>query len=575
MAEKIGEKIADPLKRHSAPELDTKRRPSEAETAWKEKTLKPSREKSRDRPADFTTVSSYPIRRLYTEADLPDWNPERDLGYPGEPPYTRGIHSTMYRGRLWTMRQFAGFGAAEDTNRRFRYLLSQGQTGLSVAFDLPTLMGYDADHPLSEGEVGKCGVAISSLADMEALFDQIPLAKVTTSMTITSPAAAIWAMYLAVAEKQGADWGSLSGTLQNDILKEYIAQKEYIYPPEPSMRLVIDTFEFGVKNTPKFNTISISGYHIREAGSTAIQELAFTLRDGLEYVEWGMRRGLNVDEFVPQLSFFFNAHSDFFEEIAKYRAARRIWHKAMVERYKSKNPRAWALRFHTQTAGCSLTAQQPYNNVVRTAIQALAAVLGGTQSLHTNSLDEAWALPTESAATVALRTQQIIAYESGVTHTADPLGGSYFVETLTGEMERGARDYIAKIDALGGMVAAIEHGFPQREIADAAYRFQVAVDRREKIIVGVNDYEVEEKPIETLHINDSVARTQTDRLRKLRSERSNDEVARCLDSLRRAATGGENLMPHLFQTVKAYATLRAICDALRQPFGVYQEVAIT
>src|ERR1700733_1989640 len=434
MAEKIGEKIADPLKRHSAPELDTKRRPSEAERDWEEKPLKPRRKNPPARPADFTTVSSYPIRRLYTEADLPDWNPERDLGYPGEPPYTRGIHSTMYRGRLWTMRQFAGFGAAEDTNRRFRYLLSQGQTGLSVAFDLPTLMGYDSDHALSEGEVGKCGVAISSLADMETLFDKIPLADVTTSMTINSPASIIWAMYLAVAEKQGADWKKISGTLQNDILKEYIAQKEYIYPPDPSMRLVIDTFEFGTKHTPRFNPISVSGYHIREAGSTAIQEAAFTLRDGIEYVEWGIRRGLDVDEFAPRLSFFFNAHNDFFEEIAKYRAARRIWYKTMRERFGAKSPRSWALRFHTQTAGCSLTAQQPYNNVVRTALQALAAVLGGTQSLHTNSLDEAWALPTEFAATVALRTQQIIAHESGVTNTADPLGGSYFVETLTNEI---------------------------------------------------------------------------------------------------------------------------------------------
>ncbi|MGB8522643.1 MAG: methylmalonyl-CoA mutase family protein, partial [Candidatus Acidiferrales bacterium] len=376
MAEKIGEKAADPLKSNSAGGIDAKRKPSPAELKWEEKTLRPTLEKSPERPADFTTVSSYPIRRLYTPADLPDWNPERDLGYPGEPPYTRGIHSTMYRGRLWTMRQFAGFGAAEDTNRRFRYLLSQGQTGLSVAFDLPTLMGYDSDHPLSEGEVGKCGVAISSLADMEILFDKIPLADVTTSMTINSPASVIWAMYLAVAEKQGADWKKISGTLQNDILKEYIAQKEYIYPPEPSMRLVIDTFEFGTKHTPRFNPISVSGYHIREAGSTAIQELAFTLRDGIEYVEWGLRRGLDVDEFVPRLSFFFNAHNDFFEEIAKYRAARRIWYKTMRERFGAKSPRSWALRFHTQTAGCSLTAQQPYNNVVRTALQALAAVLG-------------------------------------------------------------------------------------------------------------------------------------------------------------------------------------------------------
>src|ERR1700731_3676994 len=417
---------------------------SPAEKSWEENTLKPTLEKSPERRAEFTTISSHPIRRLYTEADLQDWSPEKDLGLPGEPPYTRGIHSTMHRGRLWTMRQFAGFGAAEDTNARFRYLLSQGQTGLSTAFDLPTLMGYDSDHPLSEGEVGKCGVAISSLADMEVLFDKIPLANVTTSMTINSPAAIIWAMYLAVAEKQGADLTKISGTLQNDILKEYIAQKEYIFPPKPSMRLVTDTIEFATKHTPRFNPVSISGYHIREAGSTAVQELAFTLRDGIEYVEWCLQRGLAIDDFAPRLSFFFNAHNDFFEEIAKYRAARRMWYKAMRERCGAKNERSWALRFHTQTAGCSLTAQQPHNNVVRTALQALAAVMGGTQSLHTNSLDEAWALPTEFAATIALRTQQIIAHESGVTNTADPLGGSYFVEALTDEVERGAWDYIEK-----------------------------------------------------------------------------------------------------------------------------------
>ena len=559
----------------SIPAFEGSRKPSPSEHAWEENTLKPALAKSPDRAADFTTVSSYPIRRLYTDADLANWNPDRDLGAPGAPPYTRGIHPAMYRERLWTMRQFAGFGSADDTNRRFRYLLSKGQTGISVAFDLPTLMGYDSDHPLAEGEVGKCGVAISSLADMEALFDHIPLADVTTSMTINSPAAPIWAMYLAVAEKQGADWRTISGTLQNDILKEYIAQKEYIYPPEPSLRIVTDTIEFGAKHTPKFNPISISGYHIREAGSTAIQELAFTLRDGIEYVEHCLRRGMQVDDFAPRLSFFFNAHNDFFEEIAKYRAARRIWQSVMRERFGAKNPRSWALRFHAQTAGCSLTAQQPYNNVVRTAVQALAAVLGGTQSLHTNSLDEAWALPTESAATIALRTQQIIAHESGVTNTADPFGGSYFVETLTNEVERGARDYIERIDALGGMVAAIERGFPQREIADAAYRYQVAIDRKEKIVVGVNDYVVDEKPIETLHIDETVARRQADRLRKLRAERSNAEVERRLNSLRHAAAGTDNLMPHLFDAVKAYATLGEICDALRQPFGVYEEVAIT
>ena len=551
------------------------RQPSPKECAWEQNTVRPTLEKTPERQAEFTTISGHPIRRLYTPADLPVWDADRELGLPGEPPYTRGIHSTMHRGRLWTMRQFAGFGTAEDTNQRFRYLLSQGQTGLSTAFDLPTLMGYDSDHPLSEGEVGKCGVAISSLADMEVLFDQIPLADVTTSMTINSPAAVIWAMYLAVAEKQGADWKKISGTLQNDILKEYIAQKEYIYPPEPSMRLVIDTFEFGVKNTPKFNTISISGYHIREAGSTAIQELAFTLRDGMEYVEWGMRRGLEVDQFVPQLSFFFNAHSDFFEEIAKYRAARRIWHKAMVERYGSKNARSWALRFHAQTAGCSLTAQQPYNNVVRTALQALAAVLGGTQSLHTNSLDEAWALPTEFAATIALRTQQIIAHETGVTNTVDPLGGSYFVETLTNEVERGAWEYVERIDAMGGMVAAIERGYPQREIAEASYRYQRELDKKEKIMVGVNDFVSEEKPLEILQIDETVAHRQADRLRKLRAERSQAEVDRRLTALRAAAKGEDNLMPFLYDAVKSYATLGEICDAMRDVFGTYEEVAIT
>jgi len=555
--------------------LDSERKPSKAEQHWEEATLAPTLKKSPERAAEFTTVSSYPIRRLYTEADLPNWNPETDLGFPGEPPYTRGIHPTMYRGKLWTMRQFAGFGTAADTNMRFRYLLGQGQTGLSVAFDLPTLMGYDADHPLSEGEVGKCGVAVSSLADMEILFDKIPLADVTTSMTINSPAAVIWAMYLAVAEKQGADWQKISGTLQNDILKEYIAQKEYIYPPEPSMRLVVDTLEFGAKHTPKFNPISISGYHIREAGSSAIQELAFTLRDGIEYVDWAARRGMQVDDFAPRLSFFFNAHSDFFEEIAKYRAARRIWYKTMKERFGAKNPRSWALRFHTQTAGCSLTAQQPYNNVVRTALQALAAVLGGTNSLHTNSLDEAWALPTEFAATLALRTQQIIAHESGVTNTADPLGGSYFVETLTNEIERGGWDYIEKIDAVGGMVAAIERGYPQREIAEASYNYQLAVDRKDKIIVGVNDYVAQEKGIELLQIDETVTQRQSEKLKKLRADRSNDEVARNLSALRKAAGGSANLMPFIYDAVKSYATLGEICDAMRDTFGIYTEVAIT
>ena len=566
-------------KKISAPTLTekppVKRTPSPQEESWEQDTLAPVLEKNPERQAHFTTISGHPIRRLYSEADLSDWKAATQLGFPGEPPYTRGIHSTMHRGRFWTMRQFAGFGAAEDTNQRFRYLLAQGQTGLSTAFDLPTLMGYDSDHALSEGEVGKCGVAISSLADMEVLFDRIPLANVTTSMTINSPAAVIWAMYLAVAEKQGADWKKISGTLQNDILKEYIAQKEYIYPPEPSMRLVIDTFEFAVKHTPKFNPISISGYHIREAGSTAIQELAFTLRDGMEYIEYAMRRGMNLDELGPQLSFFFNAHSDFFEEIAKYRAARRIWHKAMVERYGSKNPRTWALRFHTQTAGCSLTAQQPYNNVVRTALQALSAVLGGTQSLHTNSLDEAWALPTEFAATIALRTQQIIAHETGVSNTVDPLGGSYFVEALTNEVEAGAWDYIRKIDSMGGMVAAIERSYPQREIAEASYRYQMELDKKEKLMVGVNDFVSGERPLDILQIDETVAHRQAARLNKLRADRSQEAVTRSLAALRKAAQSQQNLMPSIFAAVKAYATLGEICEALRQVFGSYEEVAIT
>lgn len=552
------------------------RHPSPAERDWENTTLKNSRQALPERMPEFTTVSGVPVRRLYTPADLIDFDYAHDLGFPGQPPYTRGIHATMYRSRLWTMRMFSGFGTPEDTNQRYHYLLKQGQTGLSVAFDLPTLMGYDSDHPLSAGEVGKCGVAVSSLRDMETLFDGIPLADVTTSMTINAPAAIIWAMYLAVAEKQGAKIDRISGTIQNDILKEYIAQKEYIFPPAPSMRLVIDTFEFGSKYTPRWNTISISGYHIREAGSTALQELAFTLRDGMEYVEWGIARGLNVDEFAPRLSFFFNAHNDFFEEIAKYRAARRIWYRVMGERFGAKNERSRMLRFHTQTAGCSLTAQQPYVNVVRTTIQALAAVLGGTQSLHTNSLDEAWALPTEFAVTLALRTQQVIAHESGVANTIDALGGSYFVERLTNELERGCYEYFEKIDALGGMVPAVERGYPQREIAEAAYRYQQAIDRKEKIIVGINEYVAEEEPpLEILHIDEAVARRQTERLRQLRAERDNRHVTQCLKDLEAAARSNENTMPYILECVRAYATLGEICDALRNVFGTYEEIAIT
>jgi len=528
-----------------------------------------------EKPA-FTTISGKSIDRLYTPADLPGFNPARDLGEPGTWPYTRGIHASMYRGKLWTMRQFAGFATPEETNKRYRYLLSQGQTGLSVAFDLPTLMGYDADHFQSEGEVGKCGVAISSLADMETLFDGIPVEQVTTSMTINSPASVLWAMYLVVAEKQGADWRKISGTTQNDILKEYIAQKEYIYPPRPSMRLVIDTIEFGANQVPRWNPISISGYHIREAGSTAVQELAFTLRDGIEYVEWSIERGMNVDDFAPRLSFFFNSHSDFFEEIAKFRAARKVWAQVMRDRFHAKNERSLLCRFHTQTAGCSLTAQQPYNNVVRTALQALAAVLGGTQSLHTNSLDEAWALPTEEAALLALRTQQVIAYESGVTAVADPLGGSYFVERMTLDTERDTYAYFDKIDAMGGMIAAIERSYPQREIADASYEFQRALETKSKIMVGVNGFVTsDETPLPVLSIDEQAASLQTEKLKKLRSTRDNHKVNETLKALETAARGTANTMPYLLDCVRAYATLGEICDTFRGVFGTYEETSIT
>ncbi len=515
----------------------------------------------------FTTISGVPVDPLYGPDDVIGIDP----GQPGEFPYTRGIHRDMYRGKLWTMRQFSGFATPEETNRRYHYLLAQGQTGLSVAFDLPTLMGYDADHAMSEGEVGKCGAAISSLEDMEILFRGIPLGDVTVSMTINSPASVLWAMYLAVAEQQGVDWKSLSGTLQNDILKEYIAQKEYIFPPKPSMRLVTDTIEFGARHTPKFNPISISGYHIREAGSTAVQELAFTLRDGMEYVDWALERGLQIDEFAPRLSFFFNAHSDFFEEIAKYRAARRIWALAMRDRYGAKSERSMKLRFHAQTAGCSLTWQQPYNNVVRTAIQALSAVLGGAQSLHTNSLDEAYALPSEQAVTIALRTQQVLAYESGVANTPDPLGGSYFLEKLTADSETAANDYIRRIDEMGGMIPAIEAGFPQSEIAAASYRYQREVEAGERIVVGVNRFQSDDQPIELLQIDESAGRHQEEKLTKLRARRDNGRVQKSLDALREAAEGTENTMPYLLEAVKCYATLGEICDSLRSVFGAYQE----
>ncbi len=538
------------------------------------KTAPPNEPEPAQTGRKFTTLSGVPIERLYTQADLDGFDYQRDLGDPGEYPFTRGIHRTMYRGKLWTMRQFSGFGSPEDTNARLHYLLRQGQTGLSIAFDLPTLMGYDSDHLLAEGEVGKCGVAISSLADMETLLAGLPLEQVTTSMTINSPAAMIWAMYLVVAEKSGADWKKISGTTQNDILKEYIAQKEYIFPPEPSMRLVVDTITFGARQVPRWNPISISGYHIREAGSTAVQELAFTLRDGIEYVEWVMRAGMDVDEFAPRLSFFFNAHNDLFEEVAKYRAARKVWARVCRERFGAKNPRSWLCRFHTQTAGCSLTAQQPYNNVVRTTIQALAGVLGGTQSLHTNSLDEAWALPTESAATLALRTQQVIAHESGVPSTVDPLAGSYFVEKLTLETERACWNYFDRIDALGGMVAALEKGFPQREIHEAAYAYQQQLERKEKIMVGVNEFVSEEKrPIEILVIDEAVAHRQSEKLAELRRTRDNACVQSTLEALGSAASTDENLMPYILGCVRAYATLGEMCDVLRRVFGTYEEPA--
>src|SRR5437588_1112573 len=577
------------------------RHPSASEKQWAEKTLVPALEKSPERPigsargvnldeqgnARFTTVSLSPVRRLYTPADLPeDWSYENYLGYPGGPPFTLGIHASGYRGKLWTMRQFSGFASPEETNQRYKYLLEQGGGGLSVAFDLPTLMGYDSDHMQSEGEVGKCGVAIDSLEDMEILFDGIDLEKTTVSMTINSPASVLWAMYLVVAEKQGADWKKISGTIQNDILKEYIAQKEYIYPPAPSMRLVVDTFEFGSRHTPRFNTISISGYHIREAGSTALQELAFTLYDGVEYVEWARRRGLEVDEFGPRLSFFFNAHNDFFEEIAKYRAARKIWYRMMKDRFGARNQRTWLMRFHTQTAGVSLPAQQPMNNIARVALQALAAVLGGTQSLHTDSYDEALALPTEEAARIALRTQQIIAYESGVTQTIDPLGGSYFLENLTLQMENGALDYFGKLDGMGGMVKAIERGYPQKEIAESSYQYQRSVEAKEKIIVGVNEFAINEESPHILYIDETVAQQQSANLKALRARRSSESVQRALDALKRAAAqdpkaasngnaSSANTMPHIIDAVRNYATVGEICEALRQVYGTYTEVSIT
>jgi methylmalonyl-CoA mutase N-terminal domain/subunit len=540
-----------------------------------EETLNPALQKSPDRPGSFTTVSDAPIERLVTVEDVAGFDPDTDVGLPGEYPYTRGVHPTMYRGKLWTMRQFSGFGNAADTNKRYRYLLGQGQTGLSVAFDLPTLMGRDSDDPMALGEVGREGVAIDSLADMERLFDGIPLDKISTSMTINSPAAILLAMYLAVAGKQGVAFEALDGTLQNDILKEYIAQKEWIYPPRQSLRIITDIMGFCAKEVPRWNTISISGYHVREAGSTAVQELAFTLADGIGYVQAGIEAGLDVDSFSPRLSFFFNSHNDFFEEVCKLRAARRIWARVMRERFGAKDPRSWKLRTHVQTAGCSLTAQQPYNNIVRVAIQALAAVMGGTQSLHTNSMDETLALPSEMAVTIALRTQQIIAEESGVAATIDPLGGSWFVEDLTNRMERQALDYIERIDRMGGIVNAIEAGFPQREIAEASYHYQMQVDSVEKTIVGVNKYAApagqDDHQIPILRIAMSVEHDQVESLLRLRRERDNARVERALSALERAAAGTDNLMPHILEAVRGYATVGEICARMKRVFGEYRE----
>jgi methylmalonyl-CoA mutase N-terminal domain/subunit len=543
-----------------------------ARQAWEKECYPSGARDQGERLPRFSTISDLEIKALYTPQDTSNLDYLRDLSFPGQYPFTRGIQPSMYRGRLWTMRMFSGFGSAEDTNRRYKYLLSQGQTGLSVAFHYPTLMGYDSDSPMARGEIGRCGVAIDTLKDMEILFDGIPLDKVTTSMTINPPAAILLAMYIAVAEKQGVSKKAIGGTIQNDMLKEFIAQKTFMLPPRPSLRIIVDTVEYCTKEVPRWNTISISGYHIREAGSTAVQELAFTLADGICYVEACLERGMKVDDFAPRLSFFFNSHIDFFEEIAKFRAARRLWARIMKERFQAKNPRSWMLRFHTQTAGCSLTAQQPYNNIVRTTIEALAAVLGGTQSLHTNSLDEVYAVPTEEAATIALRTQQIIAEETGVANTIDPLGGSYFVEALTNKMEEEAWKYIQKIDELGGMIKAIELGYPQQEIANAAYTYQKQLERKEKIVVGVNKYQMAEaKPIEYLKIDPEVERRQLNRLQEVRRTRHNTKVKTCLNDLRRAAQGTENLMPYILAAVKEYATLQEICDVFREVFGVYRD----
>jgi methylmalonyl-CoA mutase N-terminal domain/subunit len=541
---------------------------------WK-KIYKESIAKAPERLKRFSTVSDRPVQSLYTPLDIKDLDYSNDIGFPNQYPFTRGIQPTMYRGRLWTMRMFAGLGSAKDTNERFHLLVNEGQTGLSTAFDMPTLMGYDTDSPKSRGECGRCGVAIDTLKDMEILFDGLPIDKITTSMTINPPAAVMWAMYIAMAEKRGIPREIIGGTIQNDMLKEFIAQKTFMCPPKPSMRLITDTVEFGTKEVPRWNPISISGYHIREAGSTAVQELAFTLADGIAYVEAALERGLAVDSFAPRLSFFFNSHLDFFEEIAKYRAARRMWAKIMTERFKAKDQRSMWLRFHTQTAGCSLTAQQPYNNVIRTTLEALAAVLGGTQSLHTNSLDEVLALPTEEAATIALRTQQIIAEESGVTNTIDPLGGSFYVERLTRDMEEEAFEYIKKIDDMGGMVAAIERNYPQLEIADAAYKYQKQIDSKEKTVVGVNKYMTEEElPVEILQIEAELEEKQIQWTNQVKETRNNKKVKDALEKLGESAQGDDNLMYPIIDAVKAYATEQEICDVFREVFGVYRDPGV-
>ncbi len=541
---------------------------------WEDTTAQKSLERMPEGD-NLITTSGVPVKRLYTPLDNTQLDYRRDIGFPGEYPFTRGVQPTMYRAKPWTMRMFAGFSTAEETNKRFKYLLSQGQTGLSTAFDMPTLYGYDTDHPLAAGEFGKCGVAVSSLVDMEILFEGLPLDKITTSMTINSPASVIWAMYIVNAEKRGFPMAKLGGTLQNDILKEYSAQKEFLFPPEPSMRLVVDTIEFGTRYMPKWNTISISGYHIREAGATAVQELAFTLADGLAYVEAALKRGLKIDEFAPRLSFFFDVHNDFFEEIAKFRAGRRLWAKLMRERYGAKDLRSWLMRCHAQTAGVSLTAQQPDNNIMRTTIQALAAVLGGTNSLHTNSLDEALALPTEKAVLIALRTQQIIAHESGVVNTVDPLGGSYFIEALTDQTERAAMEYIERIESLGGVLPCILNGFFQREIAESAYRYQQEIDMHKRTIVGVNDYIMEEDiRVPTLYIDRVAEKAHLERLNRVRKDRDRVVVQKALDDLRRVAEGNENTMPTIIEAVKAYATLGEIMDVFRGVFGDYMEPAV-